>query len=159
MSPLSFTPFFNICSEDQSYLHIKIRIKRKYLQKIAGRKTSKHSFLLILVFPYTVISDKWIGGERAGRNPDILHYWTATEWASLRESQIFSFWFTWCLNMFCFELTTRCQGSVPFFSLSHGLQLNPSAQLTSLRRTHLRVTAVQGLTQVFAVWVCVFVIV
>lgn len=152
MSPLSFTPFFNICSEDQSQLYINIRLKRKYLQKIAGQKTSKHSTLLILVFPNTVISDK-------GRNPDILHYWTATEWASLQESQIFSFWFTWCLNMFCFELTTRCQGSVPFFSLSHGLQLNPSAQLSSLRRTHLRVTAVQGLTQASAVWVCVFVIV
>lgn len=74
MLPFSFTPFFNIYSEDQSHLHIKIRIKRKYLQKVAGRKTSKHSFLLILVFSYTVILDKWRGGERAGRNPDILHY-------------------------------------------------------------------------------------
>lgn len=35
-----------------------------------------------------------------------------------------SFRFTQRLNVFCFELTNRCKGSIPFFSLSLGFLLD-----------------------------------
>lgn len=89
--------------------------------------------------------------ELAGSSPDIPRCRTETEWASLSESQTFSFRLTQRLNMFCFELTSRCQGSVPFLV---SVTVSSSTHMT-LQRTHLRVTAVQGLTRASAVCVCV----
>lgn len=68
----------------------------------------------------------------------------------LHEFQTFSFRFTQRLNTFCFELTRRCQGSIPFLV---SVMVSSSTH-TTLQWTHLRATAVQSLTQASAT-VCV----
>lgn len=82
-----------------------------------------------LGFPLTVISDRWCWMWVGRYDPEAQTFlsWTQTLWASLLDfvsPQVFSFRFTQRLNMFCFELTSHCSGSIPFFSLRHGFHLN-----------------------------------
>lgn len=104
--------------------------------------TLEHAQICLLVVTFTAMLDV-CKKEECWQFVSQTCCWAETEWASLLESNTFSYRFTQHLNMLCFELTSQCHGSVPFYS--H----------VRLQQTHLAETAVNGLT-IFGVCMCVY---
>lgn len=112
----------------------------------------RSSALLAILFCWNFRSLESVDGWQVAAQ--ISHSRTVMESSLLLGSQTFSFRFSRCLNLLWLELTSCFKGSVPLWE---SVMLFRSTHMTVVW-SHLPKTAVKGLTEAFAVSVCVSII-